>query len=490
MGSILAIDEGTSSVRALLFSETGALQDVSQRELNLFYPNDGWVEQNPQEIIDKTLLVVRDLLSRVEDKSSIACAGLTNQRETVIVWNRHTGDPIYNAIVWQDRRTADFCKQLKGEGVEDNIRKSTGLLLDPYFSASKIKWILDHVEGARESALNGDLLCGTIDCYVVWKLTSGRSHVTDVTNASRTMLCDINGFNWSNELLQIFDIPKIIMPSIEDNVFNFGTIDSDLIGFNLPILGCAGDQHAALIGQGCTRQGMSKATYGTGCFMLMNSGSDMVLSEHDLLTTVGYKISDHVSYAFEGSIFNAGTAIQFLRDNFGFVTDVKQSEELALSVDSSEGVYFVPAFTGLGAPHWNPDARGLICGLTRDSSQAHIVRAALEAQAYQTRDLIDAIGSEVNSGISALRADGGLVANDFMCQFLADILDLAIEIPKVSEATAWGAACLAGIGAGVFEDLDHTSSLWSSERQYTPDMDEVERETFYSGWKKAVARSF
>lgn len=490
MASILAIDEGTSSVRALLFSETGEILDVAQQELALVYPHDGWVEQNPNEIISKTFSVIKDVLGRVEDPSSVACAGITNQRETVVVWNRHTGEPIYNAIVWQDRRTSDFCKQLKRDNCEEDVRSQTGLLLDPYFSASKIKWILDTVEGAIESALNGDLLCGTIDCYVMWHLTSGKVHVTDVTNASRTMLYDINGCNWSEYLLNLFGINVSMMPKVVDNVSDFGLIDSDFIGFDLPILGCAGDQQSALIGQGCVHKGMIKATYGTGCFMLMNSGSNMVLSDHKLLTTIGFKIKDNISYAFEGSIFNSGTAVQFLRDNLQFFDNAQESEELANSVDNSAGVYFVPAFTGLGAPYWNPDARGVISGLTRDVHAGHITRAALEAQGFQTRDLIDAMKADSQLDIDVLRADGGLVANNFMCQFLSDILDIPIEVPKISEATAWGAACLAGIGAGVFEDLDHTARIWKLDKGYKPAMSDEERTQHYSGWKKAVAKSF
>ncbi len=490
MASILAIDEGTSSVRALLFSESGEILDIAQQELSLVYPNDGWVEQDPREIIQKTISVIREVLGRVENPSTVACAGMTNQRETVVVWNRHTGEPVYNAIVWQDRRTAHYCNQLKVDNVDKDIRVLTGLLLDPYFSASKIKWILDTVEGAKESALNGDLLCGTIDCYVLWHLTGGKEHVTDITNASRTMLCDINGLNWSDKLLDVFDIKREMMPEIKDNISDFGTIDSDLIGLSLQVKGCAGDQQSALIGQGCIHKGMVKATYGTGCFMLMNNGSDMTLSEHDLLTTIAFKIGGDVSYAFEGSIFNSGTAIQFLRDNFKFFENAKESERFANSVENSAGVYFVPAFTGLGAPYWNPDARGVISGLTRDVHAGHITRAALEAQGFQTRDLIDAMLADSRVGISTLRVDGGLVANDFMCQFLSDMLDISVEVPKISEATAWGAACLAGIGAGIFEDLEHSASVWSSDRVYQPTMPEDERERRYAGWKKAVAKSF
>ncbi len=490
MQKILAIDEGTSSVRALLFSETGEVLDVAQEELGLIYPHDGWVEQNPEEIISKTLSVMRQVLERVDDLSTVVSAGITNQRETVIVWNRHTGQPIYNAIVWQDRRTAEYCKQLKVEGVENLVREKTGLLLDPYFSATKIKWILDTVEGAQESALNGDLLCGTVDCYVIWHLTKGREHVTDITNASRTLLYDIIGQKWSSDLLKIFNIQLSMLPTVKSNVSDFGVIESDVIGLNLSIKGVAGDQQSALIGQGCFQKGMVKSTYGTGCFMLMIIGAQALLSENKLLTTIGFKIGNEISYAFEGAIFNAGTAVQFLRDNFGFFDNASESEDLALSVSDNGGVYFVPAFTGLGAPYWEPDARGVLCGLSRDTSRAHIVRAALEAQAYQTRDLMDAMRADSGLDIRVLRADGGLVANHFMCQFLADMLDVEIQIPKVREATAWGAACLAGLGAGVFENLEHVAKVWQNEKTYRSSMKQDERIRLYSEWKAAVLKSY
>ncbi len=489
MNYILAIDEGTSSVRALLFSEAGDVVDVAQRELSLFYPQDGWVEQSPQEILDKTLIVVREVLERVDDISKVSCAGITNQRETTIVWNKHTGEPVYNAIVWQDRRTAEYCSQLKDENLEEDIRIKTGLLLDPYFSATKIKWILDHVNGAKESALNGDLLFGTVDSYVMWNISSERVHVTDVTNASRTLLYDIIGQNWCNNLLKIFEIPASMLPDVRSNISQFCTTDSSLIGFEIPILGMAGDQQAALIGQGCVDKGNVKATYGTGCFALMNIGRDMVLSDQNLLTTIGFKIDNKISYALEGSIFNAGTAVQFLRDNFGFFDDASESEALASTVEDNGGVYFVPAFTGLGAPYWRPEARGGIFGLTRDTRREHVVRAVLEAQSYQTCDLMDAMCRDSGVDVKSLRADGGLVTNGFMCQFLADILGSVIEIPKVSEATAWGVACLAGIGAGVFEDLEHTAKMWQKDKTYAPQMLNDERDALYKGWKKAVAKS-
>lgn len=490
MRYILAIDEGTSSVRALLFSEHGDVVDVAQKELSLSYPQDGWVEQNPKEIIDKTLVVIREVIGRVDDVSSIVGAGITNQRETTIVWNRHTGEPVYNAIVWQDRRTAEYCAQLKSENLENGIRKKTGLLIDPYFSATKIKWILDHVEGAQESAVNGDLLFGTVDSYVMWHLSGGQAHVTDITNASRTMVYDIIGQNWCADLLNIFEIPVTMLPNVKSNVSEFCFIDSNLIGYEIPVLGVAGDQQAALIGQGCIHKGDIKATYGTGCFALLNIGDEAVLSDHSLLTTIGFKVGDCISYALEGSIFNAGTAIQFLRDNLGFLSDASESEKLARMIDDHGGVYFVPAFTGLGAPYWQPDARGVLCGLTRDTKREHVVRAALEAQAYQTRDLIDAMCLDADVDIQSLRADGGLVANEFMCQFLSDILDVVIEIPKVSEATAWGAACFAGVGVGMFENLEYAAQSWKQDRCYKPDFSDEKRNALYEGWKEAVAKSY
>ncbi len=488
---ILSIDQGTSSSRAILFTVDGHVHTVAQKELTLSYPQDGWVEQNPQELVDNTVWAVQKVISESGvSTSDIAGAGITNQRETTIIWDKKTGDPVYNAIVWQDRRTSEYCESLKREGCEELIRSKTGLLLDPYFSATKIKWVLDNIDGARERAENGDLLFGTVDCYLLWHLTKGRVHASDATNASRTMLYNIIGQNWDKYLLKLFDIPASMLPSVFDNIFDYGRIDSGAVRGGITVGGMAGDQQAALIGQGCLAKGMVKSTYGTGCFALANMGRKMSISEYKLLTTIGYKIGNNVVYALEGSIFNAGTAIQFLRDNLNLFDNAKETQDMALSVEDNGGVYFVPAFTGLGAPYWKPEAKGLICGIGRDTKKEHIVRAALEAQSYQTRDLITAMEQDIGQNISTLRVDGGMVVNEFICQFLADILGKVIEVPEVSESTAWGAACLAGVQAGVFENLEKSSSVWKSSKIYNPKMPKDIVEKKYSEWKEAVGKSF
>ncbi len=488
---IISIDQGTSSSRAILFDDGGQIKSVYQRELNLIYPNTGWVEQNPDDLVKDTLWALNSILDEGDDvRSSIAAIGITNQRETVIVWDRKTGRPIYNAIVWQDRRTSDLCTSLRCDGVEDNVQKRTGLVLDPYFSASKIRWILKNVEGAQQRAENGDLLFGTVDCYLLWHLTDGQMHATDSTNASRTMLYNIIDKKWDYYLFDLFGIPMSMAPKVLDSISNFGQlrIGSKLDG--LPIKGMAGDQQSALIGQGCLKEGMLKATYGTGCFVLVNTGCTPVLSKNKMLTTIALSYDGTFSYALEGSIFNAGTAVQFLRDNFSFFEQAKETGDIALSVPNNGGVYFVPAFTGLGAPHWNPDARAVIAGLGRDTHKGHIVRASLEAQAYQTRDLLTALEQDMNDNITALRVDGGLVANEFMCQFLADQLALNVEVPIVTECTAWGAACLAGTGTGVFDSLEDAAQRWKPSRVYTPQCERSEADELYTRWKAAVRKSF
>ncbi len=491
MKYILSIDIGTSSTRAIIFDEEGNIISLCQQAVDLIYPQDGWVEQNPQGLVGNTVKVIREVLARDENiTNSIIAVGITNQRETTIVWDRKTGEPIYNAIVWQDRRTSDFCTSLRRSGVEDMVQKKTGLLLDPYFSASKLRWILENVEGARQRAENGELLFGTVDCYLLWHLSGGKVHATDATNASRTMLYNISSCEWDNDLLKLFGIPRVMLPEAMDNIAYFGRFDSDICGFNLKINAMAGDQQAAMIGQACTDSGMVKATYGTGCFMLMNIGDKPIISKNKLLATIGFKVSGNVSYALEGSIFNAGTAIQFLRDNLGLISCAGDSEKLALSVSDNGGVYFVPAFTGLGAPYWNPAAKGVICGLGRDSTAAHIVRAALEAQAYQTRDLIDVMRDDSAQDIKVLRIDGGLVKNKFMCQFLSDQLGLATTIPRVTEATAWGAAVLAGVGVGIFSSLGDVSMRWEGAQNYEPMEDKNKMDMQYSLWKNAVKKSY
>jgi glycerol kinase len=416
----------------------------------------------------------------------VAAIGITNQRETTILWDRKTGEPVYNAIVWQDRRSAETCNQLKMAGHEAKVRAKTGLLLDPYFSATKVAWILDHVPGVRKRAEAGDIAFGTVDCYLLWKLTGGRIHATDATNASRTMLFNVLTQNWDDDLLRIFNVPKAILPEVRDNVAAFGVTMPDLLGRSLAIGGMAGDQHAALIGQACFAEGMVKSTYGTGCFALMNIGGAFKESQNRLLTTVAYRFSGKVTYAAEGSIFVAGAAVQWLRDGLHFFKKASESETLALSVPDNNGVYLVPAFTGLGAPYWDPDARAMICGLTRDSTAAHITRAALEAQAYQTLDLMEAITGDTGFRPDVIRADGGLVANGFVCQFLADMLGRPVDIPRVTETTALGAAYLAGLQSGVYNGLNDITRAWQCAKRYSPAMDNAKRDSLYKGWKRAV----
>lgn len=482
---LLSIDQGTTSSRAILFNASGEIVAKAQKELSLHYPQNGWVECDANDIWNDTLATAKQVVAEVGDKAdTIAGIGITNQRETTVLWDRKTGKPVYNAIVWQDRRTADLCRELKECGHEGMVAAKTGLLLDPYFSATKIAWILDNVEGARAAAEAGDLAFGTVDSFVLWHLTEGKVHATDATNASRTMLFNIMDQKWDDELLALFNIPAAILPEVKDNAADFGT--TELLGRSLPIGGMAGDQQAALIGQACFDVGMVKSTYGTGCFALMNAGTDFKPSQNRLLTTQAYRLNGESTYAIEGSIFVAGAAVQWLRDGLGLFSDAADSEALATSVSDTNGVYFVPAFTGLGAPHWNSDARGMISGLTRDSSAAHIVRAALEAQAYQTQDLMGAMEADSGSAPAVIRADGGLVANEFVCQFLADILDKPVEIPKVIETTAWGAACLAGLQSGVFKSLDDVSKRWKAERHYTPKMDSKTRGLLCGGWSRAI----
>ncbi|MBV1915812.1 MAG: glycerol kinase GlpK [Pseudomonadales bacterium] len=483
--TILAIDQGTTSSRAILFSKHGDVIAAKQKELKLYHPHKGWVEQKPDDIWQDTLWACRGAL---EGADNVASVGIANQRETTIIWNRTTGKPIYNAIVWQDRRTADFCQKLKDAGHEAMVHTRTGLLLDPYFSASKIHWILDNIEGAREQAQAGELAFGTVDSWLLWNLTEGAVHATDATNASRTMLFNIGTQSWDEKLLALFDIPEALLPVVKDNVSDFGCTSKNTLGRQIPIGGMAGDQQAALIGQACFEDGMVKSTYGTGCFTLMNIGDTFRESKSRLLTTIAYRLNGKVTYAVEGSIFVAGAAVQWLRDGLGLFEDAAQSEALAMSVENNNGVYFVPAFTGLGAPHWDPHARASITGLTRDSTAAHITRAALEAQAYQTLDLIEAMQADSHHDPEIVRADGGLMNNGFVCQFLADMLGKPVEIPKSTETTAIGVAYLAGLQAGVYEGLDDIEKAWQCERRYDPTMDSAIRKELHSDWKAAVGR--
>jgi len=483
MRTLLALDQGTTSSRSILFSETGEEIKSAQKELKLYYPEKGWVEQDPGEIWNDILKTAKEV---VDGRSDIVGIGITNQRETTVIWDRKTGEPIYNAIVWQDRRTTAYCRSLKEKGQERLVSEKTGLLLDPYFSATKINWVLDNIEGVRTRAEKGELAFGTIDSWLLWNLTGGKIHATDITNASRTMLFNIRTLEWDEELLNIFDIPKSLLPEVKENVSDFGS--TDLFGKPIPILGMAGDQHAAIIGQCCFKSGMIKSTYGTGCFALMNIGADFRASQNRLLTTIAYKINGELAYAIEGSIFVAGAAIQWLRDNAGFFEKSSESEELALSVTDSNGIYFVPAFTGLGAPYWEPDARAAIFGLSRESTKAHITRAALEAQAFQTLDLMDAMQKDSGYKPEILRVDGGLTANNFVCQFIADMLDCPVDVPGNLETTALGAAYLAGLGAGIFKSCEDISGQWKKDRSYSSQMDPETRGQMYSGWQDCVGR--
>ena len=485
MKTLLALDQGTTSSRAILFSDKGKSLSMRQKELTLYYPEKGWVEQDAVAIWNDTLEMAKSVLSGNDFPVAI---GITNQRETTVIWDRANGKPVYNAIVWQDRRTAEFCQSLKDKNLEKKITQKTGLLIDPYFSATKIKWILDNVHGARVRAEKGELAFGTIDSWLLWNLTGGKVHRTDVTNASRTMLMNVQNFEWDEELLDIFSVPKSLLPDIEENVFEFGVTAEGIFEKSFPILGMAGDQQAAVIGQACFEPGMTKSTYGTGCFALMNIGAEFRISENRLLTTVAYKINGQKAYAIEGSIFVAGAAIQWLRDNVNFFKDAAESEILAMSVDDSNGVYFVPAFTGLGAPHWQPDARAAILGLTRDSTKAHITRAALEAQAFQTLDLMEAMEKDCKCKPDVIRVDGGLTANDFFCRFLSDMLNCPVEVPENAETTALGAAYLAGLGAGIFKNIGDISATWKKSRRYEPSMPAEHRSKIYSGWLDCIGR--
>ncbi len=486
MKTLLAIDQGTTSSRAILFSKGGDILDSHAKELTLFYPHKGWVEQDANDIWADSLWACQSIIDNLKESQEIVAIGIANQRETTILWDRETGEPLYNAIVWQDRRTADYCAQLKSQGHEKAVTEKTGLLLDPYFSATKIKWILDNVEGLRTRAEAGEIAFGTVDSFLLWNLTKGKVHATDATNAGRTLLYNIRDGGWDDELLELFDIPKNILPAVHDNAHDFG--EAEIGNKTYPIGGMAGDQHAALIGQTCFKHGMVKSTYGTGCFALMNSGTEFKPSKNKLLSTIGYQLNGQTTYAVEGAIFVAGAAIQWLRDNLNFFDDASESDALATSVDDNNEVYFVPAFTGLGAPHWDPHARAAILGLSRESTKAHITRAALEAQAYQTLDLLQAFIDDSGYDPEILRIDGGLASNAFVCQFLADMLGRKVEVPKVTETTALGAAYLAGLQVGIYKDLDDIAQNWQSAKQYSPNIPENERKKLYNGWKDAVSR--
>lgn len=482
---IMAIDQGTTSTRAILFDEQGKICGISQKELTLFYPDNGWVEQNPEDIWEDTQYVCRAVLNQLSVSSAdVVSIGITNQRETTVVWDRETGEAVYNAIVWQDRRTAGICDDLRDAGHEDLFASKTGLLLDAYFSGTKIKWILDNVDGARKKAAAGKLAFGTIDSFLLWRLTNGQVHATDITNASRTLMYNIVEQKWDDELLALLDVPRSMLPQVRDNSCEFGR--TDLLGAPVMIGGMAGDQQAALIGQACFSPGMVKSTYGTGCFALMNIGGTFTPSKNRLLTTIAYRLNGEVCYALEGSIFVAGAAIQWLRDGLGILKSAAETEAMATSVEDNGGVYMVPAFTGLGAPYWNPHARASITGLTRGATAAHVVRAGLEAQAYQTEDLMHAMAEDAGKPLTEIRVDGGMVKNNWVCQFIADITATPVLRPTIIETTALGAAYLAGLQAGVFKSVDDIAARWQQDRTFAPEMSADVRRGLCAGWQKAV----
>ena len=484
---ILSLDQGTTSSRSILFDYKGNVIAIAQKEFKQIFPKPSWVEHDPKEIWDSQKNTMFEVVRKAHISiTDIAAIGITNQRETTIVWNKITGEPIYNAIVWQDRRTASYCDELKSKSLNKIIQQKTGLVVDSYFSGTKVKWILDNVDGARNLANKGELLFGTVDTWLLWKLTNGEVHITDVSNASRTMLCNIQSCEWDEELLEILNVPRLILPKIESSseVYGFTTIlDKDI---KIPIAGIAGDQQAALFGQMCIQPGMVKNTYGTGCFMLMNTGEKMISSQNNLLTTVAWKINGITHYALEGSVFIAGAVVQWLSDGLGIINSSEEVESLALKVDTTDGVYIVPAFAGLGAPYWNQHARGTITGLTRGSNKSHIARACLESIAYQTRDVLLAMQSDSEIYIKELRVDGGATINNLLMQFQADILDTKVIRPTITETTALGAAYLAGLAIGFWKSVEEVQSQWQVENEFSSSMSTVERNQLNEGWKKAI----
>lgn len=485
---ILAIDQGTTSSRAILFNHEGEIISVSQREFEQFFPQAGWVEHDAEEIWTSVLACIAEVL-RVADVNpdEVAAIGITNQRETTVVWDRHTGKPIYKAIVWQSRQTESIVEELRDEGYNKLFQEKTGLLLDPYFSGTKVKWILDHVDGAREKAENGDLQFGTIDSWLIYKLSGGKAHVTDYSNASRTLMYNIYDLTWDDELLEILTVPKSILPEVRPSSEVYAhTAGYHFFGEEVPIAGIAGDQQAALFGQACFEEGMVKNTYGTGSFMLMNTGEKAVPSENGLLTTIAWGVDGKVEYALEGSIFVSGSAIQWLRDGLGMLASAPESEERATAVDSTDGVYLVPAFVGLGTPYWDSEARGAMFGITRGTTKNHIVRATLEAIAYQSKDLVDVMAKDSGIDVKSLRVDGGAVMNDFLMQFQSDILDVRVDRPVINETTALGAAYLAGLAIGYWEDKEEIAKQWQVDRTFTPNLSAEKRDELYKGWQKAV----
>ncbi|MBL3649137.1 MULTISPECIES: glycerol kinase GlpK [Bacillus] len=485
---ILSLDQGTTSSRAILFNKEGKIVHSAQKEFTQYFPHPGWVEHNANEIWGSVLAVIASVISESGiSASQIAGIGITNQRETAVVWDKDTGKPVYHAIVWQSRQTSGICEELREKGHNDVFREKTGLLIDPYFSGTKVKWILDNVEGAREKAEKGELLFGTIDTWLIWKMSGGKAHVTDYSNASRTLMFNIYDLKWDDELLDILDVPKSMLPEVKPSSHVYGeTVDYHFFGKNIPIAGAAGDQQSALFGQACFEEGMGKNTYGTGCFMLMNTGEKAIKSEHGLLTTIAWGIDGKVEYALEGSIFVAGSAIQWLRDGLRMFKDSSLSESYAEKVDSTDGVYVVPAFVGLGTPYWDSDVRGSVFGLTRGTTKEHFIRATLEALAYQTKDVLDAMEADSNISLKTLRVDGGAVKNNFLMQFQGDLLNVPVERPEINETTALGAAYLAGIAVGFWKDRSEIANQWNLDKRFEPDFEEEKRNELYTGWQKAV----
>lgn len=491
-GYVLAIDQGTTSSRAIVFNARGSIVGMGQEEFIQHFPQSGWVEHEPEDIWQSVISACRQALSKAAiSVTDIAAIGITNQRETVLVWDRATGEAIYRAIVWQDRRTAGFCEKLKKQGHEKSFTKRSGLLLDPYFSGTKVRWLLDNIPGAREKAERGELAFGTIDTFLIWKLTGGTEHATDATNASRTLMFNIETGDWDDHLLDLLGVPRALLPEVKDCADDFGETAAEFFGVSLPIRGVAGDQQAATIGQACFRPGMMKSTYGTGCFALINTGGDMVRSKNRLLTTIAYRLEGKTTYALEGSIFVAGAAVQWLRDGLKIIESAGETGQMAAEADPNQAVYLVPAFVGLGAPWWDAEARGALFGMTRNTGPKELARAALESVAYQTADLLDAMRKDWKASESdtVLRVDGGMVASDWAMQFLADILDAPVDRPRVLETTALGAAWLAGHHVGVWPDRDAFAAQWAVERQFTPQMDKKTRKTKLKGWRKAVKRT-
>jgi glycerol kinase len=486
---VLALDQGTTGSRAVVVDPEGAVRGSGYLELPQHFPQPGWVEHDAEEIWDTTTGAIRRALTAARiTAAEIAAIGITNQRETAVVWERASGRPVHRAIVWQCRRTAALCERLKGEGLEPIFHGKTGLVLDPYFSGTKIRWLLDQVPGARSRAERGELAFGTVDSWLLWRLTGGAVHATDPSNASRTLCFDIRAFRWDEELCRMLDVPPAVFPAVKPSAGVFGETAKGELPAGIPITGIAGDQQAALFGQCCFEPGTAKNTYGTGCFLLLNTGPLPIASSHGLLTTVAWQLGDAVTYALEGSVFIAGAVVQWLRDGLGVITQAAESEALATSVEDAGGVYLVPAFTGLGAPYWDPYARGTLVGLTRGTTRAHITRAALEAVAYQNRDVLDAMATDSGAGLRALRVDGGAAANNFLCQFQADVLHVEVLRPAITETTSMGAAFLAGVGAGVWK-VDSLAARWQLERRFTPSAASVAREAGYAGWRRAVERA-